>query len=229
MSTDGAIEVPRWNPWREWRPLIANMPLAEWARFNADLRDLPDPSVRAVTAYTRITATQAIEFVFLANFADPTTPQQYPSGITAVPCEDVLAAARSEFVGPPPRNEHIYDAVMPLDGTDPSAIAAALVRIDESLGAISQAWGVSIRWIPKYIEAVDPNGVRQRKLGAEDLRRARPSRCRPRAGAAGAPRSRRARDPLDGARAARARRDRSFPLLVVRLRRPRPRALRSRR
>ncbi len=151
----GGLRAPRrWNPWREWRPLIAEQPTEEYLQLCEQLQAIRDPSVRAVSAYVQVTSAPCLEFVFLANFVDATSPQHYPGGIVAVPCDDVLAASRSEFLAPPPRNEHIYDAAMPLEGADAATISAALAQIDESLGAISHVWGVSIRWVPKYIETV---------------------------------------------------------------------------
>jgi hypothetical protein len=159
--------VSRFNPWRQWKPILARLSDPEWSTLQDDVHRIANPLVACVHQYCRATGFECIEFVFLTNFVDTTPVRNYPGGIVAVPCDDVLSQARSQFPLSVPRGEHIYDGWVPLVDTSATAIAKALVEIDEVLTFVGYAHGTSVRWFPKYIEAlVTP--ASQRTLTPED-------------------------------------------------------------
>ncbi len=154
IETASLPSVPRFNAWREWKPIVANLDLNEWHRLQVELRDLTGPELQAIYSYCRHTGFECVEFVILATYADVATFRRYPGGLLVVPCEDVLEAAAGTSPVVVPRNEHLYDAWLPLRETTPSAVQDAIAQIDETVTLIARSYGVSARWLPKYIETV---------------------------------------------------------------------------
>ncbi|WP_437554773.1 hypothetical protein WME97_22365 [Sorangium sp. So ce367] len=179
--------VPRYNAWREWKPIVAKVDVAAWFTLQNEIRALESPELQAGYAYCKYTGFDCIEFIILANFVDAAPVRRYPGGLILVPCEDVLRAAADRALARTPRSEHIYDAWFPLRSTAPEAIRDALLEIDDIVTFIARSYGVTARWMPKYIETVlPPKPVRtiedsdwKRHAGALSRLRALPGSVRP--------------------------------------------------
>lgn len=145
--------VPRFNAWREWKPIISTSDTKTWLALHNEIRSLDGPELQAAYSYCKHTGFEGIEFVLLANFVDTAPARRYPGGLILVPCDDVLAAADTTIMPiRVPRNEHIYDAWFPVPSTTPDALRDAIAEIDETVTFLARSYRITARWIPKYVE-----------------------------------------------------------------------------
>lgn len=141
--------VPRYNPWGQWKPICGTGPSAQFIRIQRATKAIPLPAAAAVHAYCAYTGFLGIEFVVLAGWPDEAPFRSLPSDILLVPCR----ASLDDGTGALP-TWWLYDGWMPIESSSLEAILAGLGRIDETVSLLAYEFGLSARWVVKYVETV---------------------------------------------------------------------------
>lgn len=147
MTTNAPPEVPRFNPWGQWQPIIARCSQEQYFRTLSAADTLPSRPARAVYLYCEFTSFTGIEFVVVSTGRDEAPYRRYANGALLVPCQQ----PHHPLGNPIP----LYDGWLPLSDSRPETIAAGLQTIDEIVTVSAHILGASGRWVTKYLETVD--------------------------------------------------------------------------
>lgn len=146
MQDEQLPRVPRFNAWREWRPIIATCSEDEYHRALDIAKRLPSPQAQAIYLYNEFTNCSGIEFVLVSNTSDKAPFRRLPHGIVIVPCPQI------PFPAPP--SVSLYDGWMPLSDNSPEAITRGISDLDESISLWSHVLDSSTQVFIKYVECV---------------------------------------------------------------------------
>ena len=160
-------DVRRFNPWRQWRPIVANCSQEEYHCVARIADQLPNAAAKAAYRYCHYTGCTGVEFVILSSHVDPAPFRTHQHGITIVPCDDVVrVAGPSGGFDTPAR--FLYDAWLPLTTSERSEILDGLKRIEETVDLIGHLFHSTVAWIPKYVETVSGSGMHRRDIVNDD-------------------------------------------------------------
>ncbi|WP_437285622.1 hypothetical protein [Sorangium sp. So ce406] len=146
MQDETLPRVPRFNAWREWKPIIATCNEDEFFRTEDAARRLPSPQTKAIYLYSEFTGCTGIEFVLISNTSDKASFRRLPHGIIIVPCP------QPPFSTPP--DVSLYDGWMPLSDSSPEVITKGISDLDETISLWSHVFDSSTQMFIKYVECV---------------------------------------------------------------------------
>lgn len=146
-------QIPRFNPWGEWRPFIFRGPLEEFHRLRNSASGLP-PAAQAVRYYIATTKYEGIEFVLESNHLDSAPYRELDRGAVTVSCDHLYPTGDSQNHLRKPR--YYYDSWLPLPGDSDDDIIRGLSLIDGLAATMGYVFHARVRAIIKYREYGHP-------------------------------------------------------------------------